>query len=1561
MRSPPGGFTLSLTNEQAASEALARWLGNTASPGRHCLRLNLPALDFPRFFETLARQLEHDAAQFSFCAAGFALDEPALQAMTDRAGLHFRAVATHLQRAASWRNTEDTTILALARGEPEGGNTLQEFAKASSSELAKVLLDWLADPEHELSDARNAPELHGRLLKLLADAPPPGLVLSLDAVCRFAATWSAARDSTDPQTKNDAPLAALPELGLAWDGDLLQTRGDSDERRRESLRENLIRAMQSTQEVLSLGERELEKLDQKVVHSETADRPAFESLLVAIREAQRGPTAARLRRIRLDHFRKLGRTRKGRTETVPEHALDWSDVERAVITHLLTRDAIHCEQLFAAIAATESEQGRRELFWDFGEGQETLSLSTLRPEAEALLALTDTETWGGVAHFLRDQPTPALLRQLSAASRLSRLRIVDPVLQDDQTGETYTLPQLLAAWDSFALPGLAGAESLVALWNRWTVARGALLSSQEWLFLSPLTFLAGEPQSRQQAKELLDSAAALFVRVAQARERMLESWRPGAEALFEALLALDTVQVRIMTGRPSTTANRLILLPTHPMQLWRSYTFATRCVEAPENVDEKTREAIIASLNRTDLYLPAWFAPRFPENDGANKLLPFAGILGGLAVFQNLENAVASIDGAEDISAALVRFAAIHPEFCRPLRVTVVNPPDPERLLPALAACLEAPKGPDRLELRFVATTRLRARLAEAQRLYLATGGELGDAIDSGQLSLELGTLNGEGQRLDDLARDLAQTPCHILVIFDEAELELQRRGLVRTFPMSPFTVTRELRKSGPPASPRLELEPTFTEPLFTGTQRLIIAVDGSQGESLSASVSAVSYVAAIHTALHAEAPSALWAIVADRTLPGQALLQSQPLFHVRRQIREVGVYSRDLSWLARRVRAAFRECNLDLHETDLESLLRDGASLLSGGLLDLVQVRDGRPNQSFVQGLAGTLFVARDWKQQHPEGLLLSVDSPVARSWLGLGETSLRSDLVGLWEHDAKLEIEIMEVKTSHDPVDAATVEEAVKQVVTTLNATTHALNGTDVLAVPRREMLKEVLKQAVDAAPFERDPATRQRHQRKWIDWLLKLFGDLSQRPQIQLGGRVICVHLRDPNPPPATQRTQEPWTVRIECIGEERCLALGLGLTTVGRRPSDPPNGGASVPALPNPQPRPPASPSEPVATLARPSPPPVPLLTPHSASTETSAGVQPSIFLGDKAGGGAVVWQPFRDGQPIYNPHTVIVGGSGSGKTETLKVFLYELHRAGIACLVFDFKDDYVQPAFTERLAATVHYAEDGLPLNPMVPGVDPLTGRSDVTSHVFNVEGTLTKVYGLGDQQAAALRSALFSLYERAGFSRTPAVLDSNLRVPNFRDIRAELEHIEAGSLLNRLSPIFDLNLFPEGRGAVRSLFSGIHVVRFTRLPNEEVKKACAEILLLGCHNEILRLGHLAGLRLALVIDEAHRIANLAAVKLLLREARAYGVAVFLSSQQARDFGDEIYANADTLLGLKLNETRDAERLGALLAGSQQARELADHIRRLRAGQAYIKNNQFQPYVKLQITPLNLRH
>jgi hypothetical protein len=250
----------------------------------------------------------------------------------------------------------------------------------------------------------------------------------------------------------------------------------------------------------------------------------------------------------------------------------------------------------------------------------------LRAESEALLTLASDSTWGGVAHFQRDQPTPALLRQLRV-SRLTPMRPGETVFTDDQSGVEYTFEKLLATWDSFCLPDLGGiGGTLVELWQGWMTARAVLLPQQEWLFLSPLTLLAGDAAARAHARALLEAAGGLFTRVATARAAMLDQWRAGAEALFQALLALDVVQVRVAAlPRRSSAGNRLILLPSHPLQLWRGQTFVLKCLEAPLGTDERTRDAIVASLDRSDLYLPAWLrffkisTTRSPQSTASKK------------------------------------------------------------------------------------------------------------------------------------------------------------------------------------------------------------------------------------------------------------------------------------------------------------------------------------------------------------------------------------------------------------------------------------------------------------------------------------------------------------------------------------------------------------------------------------------------------------------------------------------------------------------------------------------------------------------------------------------------------------------------------------------------------------------------------------------------------------------------------------------------------------------------------------------------------------------------------
>ncbi len=379
------------------------------------------------------------------------------------------------------------------------------------------------------------------------------------------------------------------------------------------------------------------------------------------------------------------------------------------------------------------------------------------------------------------------------------------------------------------------------------------------------------------------------------------------------------------------------------------------------------------------------------------------------------------------------------------------------------------------------------------------------------------------------------------------------------------------------------------------------------------------------------------------------------------------------------------------------------------------------------------------------------------------------------------------------------------------------------------------------------------------------------------------------------------------------------------------------------------------------------------------TETGAGgeqaVEPTAAVDDPMGSRAtdrvkflvgsditrpntgVTWDPQFPRNRLSNGHWVILGGSGAGKTQTIKALVSELAKQSVTPILLDYKDDFVEPEYLSEIGAKLFEADDGLPFNPLEPGVDPLSGRIKINSEVYSISDALTRVHRLGDQQQANLRKAIFKAYADKGIDRGAKTLADDQALPSFDDVGELIEQAGDNKLFNRLSPIFDLGLFRADREGIEVLVRSPSVVRLSQLPGEEIKKAAGELLLRSFYNFMVRQGHSDTLRYALVIDEAHKIANLASVKLLLKESRAYGVAVILSSQEARDFDESVYANAGTLLALKLSETGDSEKVAMLLGGAQSKHALGQEIRGLRPFQGFLRNDHYnRPYAKVEVLP-----
>ncbi len=187
---------------------------------------------------------------------------------------------------------------------------------------------------------------------------------------------------------------------------------------------------------------------------------------------------------------------------------------------------------------------------------------------------------------------------------------------------------------------------------------------------------------------------------------------------------------------------------------------------------------------------------------------------------------------------------------------------------------------------------------------------------------------------------------------------------------------------------------------------------------------------------------------------------------------------------------------NLLMPPAQLQELMAEGAHLIGAGLLDVVTSQEGKVSAIKVIGLMGTLLAAREYLRRHPEALLVSTDSQLARTWLRLGTQGNRCDLLGIARggrgnragvHRGKDD----ETRTSlsHGDGSLAGVRTGPGNNGGGARRSRRHHGGGPVGAVawaaPRNEMLKEVLVQGC----MGRFATGGQRA--RWAGWLTRIFG--------------------------------------------------------------------------------------------------------------------------------------------------------------------------------------------------------------------------------------------------------------------------------------------------------------------------------------------------------------------------------------------------------------------------------------------------------------------------------------
>jgi hypothetical protein len=350
-----------------------------------------------------------------------------------------------------------------------------------------------------------------------------------------------------------------------------------------------------------------------------------------------------------------------------------------------------------------------------------------------------------------------------------------------------------------------------------------------------------------------------------------------------------------------------------------------------------------------------------------------------------------------------------------------------------------------------------------------------------------------------------------------------------------------------------------------------------------------------------------------------------------------------------------------------------------------------------------------------------------------------------------------------------------------------------------------------------------------------------------------------------------------------------------------------------------------------------------------ANETTPIVDVSPDSGEKLSSGAgpksVLVELGRDlaNQPVNwsvstkgSPHAFILGITGQGKSVTTRHIVDSYAKQGLPSVIIDLHGDMA--ASPPIGAKVIDVRTNGLGFSPF-----QLSGQlqADVNDSAFEIAEIVGYVFGLGEIQTMHVYRAMSNAYKSLGWVDG----EKGERLPTMAEFAAAVEAVEAGArgknARERLTPFTDFGLFrdedvddfdPTGGG--RGLVIDLHGIT-----NDIVLRAAMSFILRKIYRDMFIWDQDSTLKLAIVIDEAHRFANDTTLPKLMKEGRKYGVSCLVASQSISDFNKEVTGNAGTKIVFRTNFP-ESKKVADILRGAGK-NDLSRTIEQLNVGEAFV--------------------
>ena len=290
----------------------------------------------------------------------------------------------------------------------------------------------------------------------------------------------------------------------------------------------------------------------------------------------------------------------------------------------------------------------------------------------------------------------------------------------------------------------------------------------------------------------------------------------------------------------------------------------------------------------------------------------------------------------------------------------------------------------------------------------------------------------------------------------------------------------------------------------------------------------------------------------------------------------------------------------------------------------------------------------------------------------------------------------------------------------------------------------------------------------------------------------------------------------------------------------------------------------------------------------------------------------------------NPHMVIVGMSGNGKSTLIKSMIYAMHESGMPVLVFDAHNEHssiISSLGGRAFDAFYHW------LNIFEPNGDNLEGQISELTNMF------AQVYRLGIVQSRLLHSCIRYTYRNKGIDKKNS---NGNTYPDMKDLLHEImafinnskmssERNALKHLYSRLRPLAEFASSGEGI-SFENILTSANSFSLSGLASRDAQIIYIDELLKRIYRAMHKREKENGIGLYIIIDEAQFVLDgyggeSSLIRKIFEEGRKYGIGVIIATHMATNLPKQVIANAATFITLYSREPTEINYVANILSGS----------------------------------------